>query len=107
MSYLRSSLFIAIVSLFVLTGYAWDVLDYCCEDESQVQVDHAKSHSGKKAPEKKNSWKCICHQIFSGPEVELVRVDPRVPTPTDYIGHPDEAPPEAVPLGIDYPPQLA
>ena len=107
MSFLRSSLCIAIVSLFVLTGYAWDVLDYCCEHENQVQVDHAKHHSGKKAPEQKNDCKCICHQVFSGSEVESVRVAPRVQTPMDFIGHAEEFPPDAVPPGIDYPPQLA
>ena len=106
MSFLPSHLFIAIVSLFVVTGYAWDVLDYNCEDESPAQVDHAKGHSGEKAPQQQNYGKCICHQIFTGPELNPMRVAPRVETPTDCVAHADEFPPDAVPLGIDYPPQL-
>jgi hypothetical protein len=104
--FLRSSLFIAIVSLFVVTGYGWDVLDYGCDD--QVQMDHAKGQPGKKAPEpQKDGGKCICHQVFTGPEAHCLTVVPRVFAPTEYVGHTDEFPPDAVPLGIDYPPQLA
>ena len=107
MRFLRSNLIVAIVSLLVLTGYGFDVLDYCCDDGNQEQVGHAQSHSGKKAPQGKNETKCICHQIFSGSEVEPVRVAPSVQTSTDSVGYVDEFPPDAVPLGIDYPPQLA
>ncbi len=108
LKFLRSKLFIAIVSLFVLTGYGFDVLDYNCDDTNQVQMDHAKGQPGKKAPRQQNEGgKCICHQIFTGVEVQGLSVVPRMFAPADYVGHTDEFPPDAVPLGIDYPPQLA
>ncbi len=107
MSLLRSSLFAAIVSLLVLTGYASDVLDYCCESEKQEQVNHGEGHSGKTAPVKSDDCKCLCHQVFTSHSVEPVRLAPQSLSPVDLVMHADEFPPDAVPLGIDYPPQLA
>ena len=99
---LRSNLFIAIVSLFVLTGYAQDVFGECCAHDKQEQTQH-----GKTTPGKADDCQCLCHQIISHWNVEPVRVAAAVLVTAEFVAHPDEFPPDAVPLGIDYPPQLA
>ena len=99
---LRSHLFIAIVSLFVLTGYGYDLFGDCCAREKQVQTQ-----SGKTAPGKADDCQCICHQIISHSSEEPVRVVAVLIVTSEFVAHPDEFPPDAVPLGIDYPPQLA
>ena len=104
---LRSNLIIAIVSLFVLTGFASDVLDFCCEAEKQELTSHATDQSDKSAPVKSDDCQCLCHQFFTSHAVEPLRVVPTVLTPADFVAHADEFPPDAAPLGIDYPPQLA
>ncbi|MEP6673462.1 MAG: hypothetical protein ABJF10_30220 [Chthoniobacter sp.] len=107
MSLLRSSLFIAIVSLFVLTGYGFDLFGDCCGSEKQVQTQSGKTAPGKKAPGKSDDCQCICHQIISHSSVEPMRVAAVLIVTAEFVAHPDEFPPDAVPLGIDYPPQLA
>ena len=107
LKFLRSNLFIAIVSLFVLTGYAFVVLDYGCDGAKQEQVGHSKTSSGKSASAKNDDCQCLCHQIFTAHAVEPLRVAPAILTPADFVAHRDEFPPDAVPLGIDYPPQFA
>ncbi len=107
MSFLRSILFAAIVSLLVLTGYGSDVLDYGCAGEKQDQTSHSQQHSGKTAPLKKDDCQCLCHQIYAPHTAAPVRVAPASLTPAELAAHADEFPPDAVPLGIDYPPQFA
>ena len=107
MSFLRSSLFIAIVSVLVLTGYACDVLDYDCESEKQEQTMPDGAPSGKDVPAEKDDCQCLCHQIFTAQSAAPVRIASGIPGVADYLVQPDEFPPDAVPLGIEYPPQLA
>jgi hypothetical protein len=95
----------AIVSLFVLTGYAFDVLDYDCHGEQQEQT--TQSHSGKDAPADKDGCQCLCHQIFTIQMTAPVCVPCDAPRNLDYLALRDEIPPDAVPLGIDHPPQIA
>ncbi len=106
-SHFRATLFIAIVSLFVLTGYASDVLDYGCAGEKQEQAAQSKTSSGTSAPVKSDDCQCLCHQIFIAHAAHPLSVAPAVLIPADFVVHGDEFPPDAVPLGIDYPPQLA
>ena len=105
--FLRSNLFIAIVSLFVLTGYGFDLFGDCCAREKQVQAQSGKTEPDKKAPGKADDCQCICHQIISHSSEEPVRVVAVLIVTAEFVAHPDEFPPDAVPLGIDYPPQLA
>ena len=107
MSQIRSSLFIAIVSLFVLAGYGFDLLGDCCEQPKQVQVESGKAAPSKQAPTQGNDCKCICHQIVSPLTTEPLRVSDGVFVIADLVAHADEFPPDAVPIGIEYPPQLA
>lgn len=107
MDLFRSSLFIAIVSLFVLTGYAYEVLDYDCDTEKREQVSKGDSHSGKQTPAKTDHCQCLCHQIFNFHMAAPVRIGLTHFTRTGFVALVDEFPPDAVPLGIDYPPQLA
>lgn len=96
-----------IVSLFVLTGYGADVFDVCCAGEKQEQASHGKSDSGKKAPLGERGCHCLCHQIYAGSSLECPSLAPTALQCAEVVRHGDEFPPEAVPLGIDYPPQLA
>lgn len=99
---LRSSLFISIVSLLLLTGYASEV--FCgCHDEHHLEM----AEHGESAPAEGDDCKCVCHQAvsdFSGPPVQTEAV---FRTVRAVVRHADEFPPDAVPLGIDHPPQIA
>ena len=105
--FLRSSLFIAIVSVLVLTGYACDVSDDDCEGGKHEQTAQCKTPSGKDAPAEKGDCQCLCHQIFT----IQIAPPPRIASGTmgiaDYLLHVDESPPDAVPPGIYHPPQIA
>lgn len=96
----------ALVSLFVLTGYACDVLDYGCAGEKQEQQDHSK-FQGKNAPDKKDDCQCICHQTYMNDVADPACRIPAIFSQLDFIAGADEFPPDTVPLGIDYPPRLA
>ena len=78
MKFLRSHLFIAIVSLFVLTAYGFDLFDGCCARQEKAQAENGKSAPKNQTPGSSDGCQCICHQLTT-----------------------------AVPLGIDYLPQLA
>ncbi len=103
----RSSLFIAIVSLLVLTGYGFDLFGECCTHDVQGQAEHGKSSPNEQAPGGGDGCQCICHQIITPLTPEPLRVADAVLVASDFVAHADEFPPDAVPRGIDYPPQLA
>ena len=103
LSFLRSNLFIAIVSLFVLMGYGLEVFGECCSHrELQGQAEHHE-----KAPGQGDDCQCLCHQTLSTITTTPLAVAVAVFTPGNLVAHADEFPPDVVPLGIDYPPQLA
>lgn len=104
---LRSSLFIAIVSLFVLTGYGFDLFGDCCSHPEQAQVEHGNSAPKGQPSGSEDGCQCICHQVITLLSLDPVRVADADAVSTDLVAHADEFPPDAVPLGIDYPPQLA
>lgn len=104
---LRSNLFIAIVSLFVLTGYGVDLFGGCCSHQEQAQVERGKAAPKNPSPENSNGCQCLCHQITIPLTPEPVRLVHAVFVETDFAAQRDEFPPDAVPLSIDYPPQLA
>ena len=102
LKFLRSKLLIVIVSVFVLTGYAHAVMSRCCANEKQEQVGH-----GKSAPAADDGCQCLCHKIFSNVSATPVRLPILVLVLQEVRLTADEFPPDAVPRGIDYPPQLA
>lgn len=106
--FLRSSLFVAIVSLFVATGYGRDVLDYHCHD-GRPEQSHTEEgdHHGEKAGDDGGGCQCLCHQMFTTHAAEAVRVGCVAVVSTEFVGSAVEFPPEALPVGIDHPPQLA
>jgi hypothetical protein len=101
-NFFRANLFVAIVSVFVLTGYAHAAIDRC-----GASGNHGHAEHGESAPVKDSGCECPCHQIatnalsksVSAPMPSLALQSLRFST--------DEFPPDAVPPGIDHPPQLA
>ena len=102
LKFLRSTLLIVIVSVFVLTGYAHAVMSRCCANEQQEQVWH-----GKSAPAEDDGCQCLCHKVFSNVSAKPVRLPVLVLALQEVRLPSDEFPPDTEPLGIDYPPQLA
>lgn len=107
MSFLRSNLILLIVSLFVLTGYVHGILGDCCGHDKQRQTQSTKTAPGKKAPQKSDNCQCLCHQVISHGNFEPVRAVAGALVAMAVRMLLDEIPPDAVPVGIDYPPQLA
>lgn len=105
---LRSSLFALIVSLLLATGYGFDLFADCCtHSQTHSQQQKGPGASSDKAPVQDDSCQCICHQTVA-PGVGLQPVTATVTlVPSTLPAFADEIPPDAVPLGIDYPPQLA
>jgi hypothetical protein len=97
----------AIVSVFVITAYALDVFHYDCHGEQQEQTTHDHAPSGKDAPAEKGGCQCLCHQIFTIQMAAPASIPCDAPRNADYLVLRDEFPPDAVPLGIDHPPQIA
>ena len=106
MSFLRSSLFIAIVSLSVLAGYGYDLLGDCCRDGIAQQTECLKDAPNHKAPGVGNDCQCLCHQVISHLTSEPPRIARAIRVPTIFAREADEFPPDSVPVGIDHPPQL-
>ena len=107
MRFLRSNLIIAIVSLFVLTGYGFDLFGDCCSHPEQAQVEHGNSGPKGQPSGSGDGCQCVCHQVIIPLSLDPMRVAFADVVSTDFVAHADEFPPDAVPLGIDYPPQLA
>jgi hypothetical protein len=127
-TFLRSSLCILIVSLLVLTGYAQRIAGSCCADEMSSwqspegqllkQVDFPAAQDTL-APQPEHTHpapvnravgdsccQCMCHQVFSPFGTEAVRVGEAALFVKERFAHVNEFPPDALPLGIEYPPQL-
>jgi hypothetical protein len=107
LKFLRSILFAAFVSLLVVTGYGVGLLDNCCHHLEVSQAGCDSSAPDQKAPGQTNDCHCLCHEILSPVTTEPVRATGALLVLLDFVTHADEYPPDAVPRGIDYPPQLA
>ena len=102
MKFLRSKILIVIASVFILAGYTHAVMDRCCEEKQTERASH-----GKSAPVQDDGCQCLCHKIFSNVSPTPVRL-PVLALVLQTVRWPaGEFPPDAVPVGIDYPPQLA
>jgi hypothetical protein len=105
-SFLRSSLLAALVSLLYLAGYSHGSFHHCCEEQTE-QADCDDGDAGEDGPQHHHSSHCLCQEIFFSNAAEPVRVLAAVLTSIEEPARLDERPPETVPVGIDYPPQLA
>lgn len=97
---LRSNLFCILVAAIIFAGYG-AALSGACDDLKPTAVSESQKDAGD------HSCQCLCHQIF---------VQERIKSP-GVVGGLEEAglvfpeladiPPDAIPFGIDHPPQLA
>ncbi len=97
----------AIVSAFVLTACAVDVLGDCCGWQGQEQADHCDCAPGDPMPDNGDDCQCLCHVILTPLTTGPLWVADAVFVPADFVAQKNEFPPDAVPLGIDHPPQIA
>ena len=92
MSLLRSKLFIALVSLFVFTGFAHELLGDCCAEPGAVEQTH--------------DCPCLCHSALAPVTCE----PPCLPMASHIVVEAfqpgDLFAPQADPRAIDHPPQL-
>ena len=102
LSLLRSKLFVAIVSLFVLTGYAHAVSGRCCADAKPGQIQH-----GKPGSTKNHRCQGLCHQIFSNDSAEPVLLPVVALVSQARVCPGKRFLPDTEPQRIDHPPQLA
>lgn len=106
-SILRCSFFVTLVSLLLLLGYGFGVFDNCCERTRHVRVVHGKVAPVHQNSDHGNYCQCICHQAVPPLSAEPMRLAEGLSSLTEWAGSADEFPPEPVPVGIEYPPQLA
>jgi hypothetical protein len=72
-----------------------------------VAGDDCDGAGGEEAPQHHHSSHCLCQEIFFSNAAEPVRVAAAALVSIEEPARLDEVPPETVPVGIDYPPQLA
>jgi hypothetical protein len=102
-SFFRSTLLGVIVSLVLCTGYADDLVGACCPHDHHMETDdHGSRGSGDS-----DACQCICHQAISVCTVQAIRVAAVVVKASGFLPEANEFPPDAIPLGIDHPPQIA
>ena len=111
MGHLRSSFFIAIVSLWVLSGYGIALLGDCCDHhrdaQGQQEVENENSAPDDQHDGDGDGCQCICHTVTTVLTLEPVWATDAAFVETDFVAPRDDTPPDAMPRGIDYPPQLA
>lgn len=95
------------VCLFVLTGYTLQVFGVCCKEDRVEQVQHAKKAPKQKSPNTTHSCQCICHQVLPEPGNVVVRAAAASLVSSQELVIGNQFPPDSLPLGIDYPPQLS
>ena len=97
----------AIVSVFVLTACAVDVFGDCCGRDESAQAEHCDCAPKDQAPDNGDDCQCFCHVILTPLTAGPVWAAHAVFVPVEFVAQTDEFPPDAVPLGIDHPPQIA
>jgi len=102
-SFLRIRLFTVLFALLALGGYANQIYAHAMPAAAEDGAEHQHSDS----EEKGNCHHCTCH---CSPVItaSFDRTDAlQAPTFVGYIVARGEKAPKSIPLGIDYPPQLA
>ncbi len=87
-------------------GYGADLFGDCCSHREQTQVEHGKTAPHKQAPSKEDGCQCICHHSVTPMTIGPVCVSGS-PVGANVFASSNEVAPDAVPIGIEYPPQLA
>ena len=95
-----------LVALFVLTSYGWSLSGQCCADEGRVAALQVTVAGAEQSPAADDGCQCVCHQILSQPFTEPVKAVGLAMRSERAPAVVDEVPPDAMPLGIEYPPQL-
>ena len=103
---LRSTFILAFVGLFVLTGFTLQAFGMCCQESGGEQVQHVKSSPEQQLPGDTHDCQCLCHQIFADVGGVVVAVSAANHGSAEYLSCGNQYPPDSLPLGIDYPPQL-
>ncbi len=110
MRLLRSRLFAILIAALVLAGFGVSLFG-SCDDEKQVVVAAAGSGGGEPAPSSSHSGDhtcaCLCHQILVIEQLNAPAVAGAVSDAVLVFAELADIPPDAIPLGIDHPPQLA
>lgn len=106
MAFLRSSLLLTLVCLFVLTGYSAQAFGVCCERGDGEPAQHAEAASTKQLPADTHDCQCVCHQILADSTHKPLHVIGASILSVESLTCGNQYPPDALPLGIDYPPQL-
>jgi len=107
LNFFRSSLFGMLVALFVVAGYGWSLSGQCCLGERGLPAAQIEGAHSEEAPAQDDGCQCVCHQIVFHGAAEIVKVAGLVLVSEDSQVVTDEVAPDAVPLGIEYPPQVA
>jgi hypothetical protein len=98
-----------LLTLIVLTppisGQGVACADECGDARQQTVIQH-ENGGGMVPSELPHDCKCVCHHPASLVADNPVEFSCATPEPLMLSGHPDEFPPDAVPVGIDHPPQL-
>jgi len=103
-----------LVVVLTLVGYSEVLRGFCSLEPSTASVaaesavaetsdSHSHSHSDHSEGE---PCRCICHSSFVN-EQSAARFEPVLLTVLSLVLERADHPPDSVPLGIDYPPQLA
>jgi len=96
-----------LIALFVAASYGWNLSGQCCLGEQGLQTAQIEGTHSEGSPAQDDGCQCVCHQIVIPGAVEIVKVAGLVLVSEDSQAVTDEVAPDAVPLGIEYPPQVA
>lgn len=106
MAFLRSSLIATLLCLFVLTGYTAQAFGMCCERNGGEQIQQVKTPLGETPSGEMHHCECFCHQAVATPANAPARIPGANFVSVETLRSADQFPPDSLPLGIDYPPQL-
>jgi hypothetical protein len=106
-AFLRSSLFALLVCLFVLTGYSAQAFELCCARTGREQTQQTKASAMQSIPDDAHDCQCPCHQVLVDPISKPLQVIGASIVSVESLISGNQFPPDALPLGIEYPPQLS
>jgi hypothetical protein len=104
MSLFRNPIFLAMVAVLLFCGYSAEMFGACPSDCGKVE--HAEAHESG-AADSHTDCQCVCHAGYVLQTVNPVLLGAELVAEASYGVPRGEFPPAGVPLGIDYPPQLA
>lgn len=100
--FLRSRFFSILIAALVLVGYSEVVRGFCSHECAEAEVSEAgEGHSDDQ------DCQCVCHQSFPHERSAPPALVGRLFEADLVFAEIADSPPDAVPLGIDHPPQIA